>query len=187
MYVQDISITLKHKINDKNFFVFDFNNSESRNKPGHRCFIGVNGAGKSTFMQTIYEFMMDIPYTRALCVTAVKNVKRGAVVYIPEERYLPIKSDEAIERLKKMIVGYEWGGDGYKRLAFMYTLILGTLQDNSIILIDLPEPHLHIVIQRAVIEDLKGLCIKTNSQLIVATHSPEIAQGFEDEEIIPLG
>lgn len=64
-------------------------------------------------------------------------------------------------------------------LILIFTLLFNTKQ-NSLILIDEPEISLHILWQKKFIEDLIDIIKINNIDVIVATHSPSIAEGYND-------
>jgi predicted ATPase len=69
-------------------------------------------------------------------------------------------------------------------------LLLGEIQrricQGSIVLIDEPEIHLHPRWQRLLIRALADLCAEHDAQLIVTTHSEEVANAVYEHELILL-
>ena len=63
-------------------------------------------------------------------------------------------------------------------LILIFTLLFNTKQ-NSLILIDEPEISLHILWQKEFIKDLIDIIKINNIEVIVATHSPSIAEGYD--------
>lgn len=64
--------------------------------------------------------------------------------------------------------------DGQKRLLIYLFTILFETKENSLVLIDTPESHLHIALQREFMGTLKGIRDIRPVEFFVATHSPQI-------------
>lgn len=64
-------------------------------------------------------------------------------------------------------------------LVLMFNLLFNT-QENSLILIDEPEISLHILWQKDFIKDIKSIINITHMNVIVATHSPSITEGYSN-------
>lgn len=80
-------------------------------------------------------------------------------------------------------VGVEKLSSGEKQLIILLCEALLQKNSNSVYITDEPELSLHIAWQRKVIPSVRKL--NPNSQIIVATHSPEIA-GYDKEKIISM-
>ena len=64
--------------------------------------------------------------------------------------------------------------DGQKRLlVYLFTILFET-EENSLVLIDTPESHLHIELQREFIKILKEIQNIHPVEFLIATHSPQI-------------
>jgi hypothetical protein len=74
------------------------------------------------------------------------------------------------------------GGSGFHQvlllLAFFYA------RPGSVLLLDEPDAHLHVILQREVYDHLVRVAAKQNSQLIVATHSEVVLEKTEPTNII---
>jgi predicted ATP-binding protein involved in virulence len=64
-------------------------------------------------------------------------------------------------------------------LVLIFDLLFNT-DENTLILIDEPELSLHISWQRKFLDDLKDIIALNNVSVIVATHSPNIIEGYDD-------
>ncbi len=72
-------------------------------------------------------------------------------------------------------------GSGFQQalmlLAFLYT------RPSSVMLLDEPDAHLHVILQDAIYAMLKSVAVKSRSQLIAATHSEVIINSVEPSEL----
>ena len=72
-------------------------------------------------------------------------------------------------------------GSGFQQvlmlLCFLHT------RKNSILLLDEPDAHLHVILQDAIYDELRGVAARNNSQLVIATHSEVIVNAAELDEI----
>ncbi len=72
-------------------------------------------------------------------------------------------------------------GSGFQQvlmlLCFLHT------RKNSVLLLDEPDAHLHVILQDAVYNELKTVAAASNSQLVIATHSEVIVNAAELDEI----
>ncbi len=62
-------------------------------------------------------------------------------------------------------------------LAFLHT------RPASVLLLDEPDAHLHVILQDAIYGELRGVAAARNSQLIVATHSEVVINSVAPEEL----
>jgi predicted ATPase len=75
---------------------------------------------------------------------------------------------------------------GEKQILLMLGEIQRRLRRGGILLIDEPEIHLHPRWQRLLIRALTDLCAEQNAQLIITTHSEEVANAVYEHELILL-
>jgi predicted ATPase len=72
-------------------------------------------------------------------------------------------------------------GSGFQQilmlLAFLHT------RPGSVLLLDEPDAHLHVVLQDAIYGELKSVAAKQKSQLVIATHSEVIVNAAQIDEI----
>jgi ABC-type lipoprotein export system ATPase subunit len=118
--------------------------------------------------------------------TEVENQKKA--IFEPVDSYLNILRDFAIGKNFKLdsklsgelqvqlgdkILPLDQLSSGEKQLLILFTEALLQKKQRCVFIADEPELSLHIEWQRKVIDTIRSL--NPNSQLIVATHSPEIA------------
>ena len=76
------------------------------------------------------------------------------------------------------------GGSGFHQtltlLAFMYGYPLTT------ILLDEPDAHLHVNLQREILDYFKRKSLERNMQFLIATHAEEFARGVDASQIVSL-
>lgn len=76
------------------------------------------------------------------------------------------------------------GGSGFQQvlmlLAFLYT------RPASVLLIDEPDAHLHVLLQDVIYSELRSVAARQNSQLVIATHSEVIINSVEPRELCIL-
>jgi hypothetical protein len=65
-------------------------------------------------------------------------------------------------------------------LTFLHT------RPGSVLLVDEPDAHLHVILQDAIYGELRSVAAKQNSQLIIATHSEVIINSVEPTELCLL-
>lgn len=63
-------------------------------------------------------------------------------------------------------------------LAFMHA------RPSSLILLDEPDAHLHVLLQKELYDILRGLCHETNGQLVIATHSEVLIDNTSPQQIL---
>jgi hypothetical protein len=72
-------------------------------------------------------------------------------------------------------------GSGFQQvlmlLAFLHT------RPGSILLLDEPDAHLHVILQDAIYGELRAVAVETKSQLIIATHSEVIIESVDPREL----
>jgi hypothetical protein len=82
--------------------------------------------------------------------------------------------------------GLEALSSGEKQILLMLGEIQRHLRPGGLLLIDEPEIHLHPRWQRLLVRALTELCTSANAQLILTTHSEEIASAVFEHELILL-
>ena len=75
-------------------------------------------------------------------------------------------------------------GSGFQQ-ALMLLAFLNT-RPGSILLLDEPDAHLHIILQDAIYHELKSVAARQRSQLIVATHSEVVINAAEPRELFVM-
>jgi ABC-type branched-subunit amino acid transport system ATPase component len=72
-------------------------------------------------------------------------------------------------------------GSGMLQVLLVLSLML--TQRGSVLLVDEPDAHLHLILQKSIYTELKALAVRTGSQLMVATHSEKIIESVADDEL----
>ena len=70
---------------------------------------------------------------------------------------------------------------GFLQVLASYAALL--FDDASVVLIDEPDAHLHLLLQETTFRKLLGFAARTKSQLVVATHSETIINGVKGEHL----
>lgn len=73
------------------------------------------------------------------------------------------------------------GGSGMLQVLLVLSLML--TQRGSVLLVDEPDAHLHLILQKSIYTELKAVAVRTGSQLMVATHSEKIIESADEREI----
>ena len=73
------------------------------------------------------------------------------------------------------------GGSGFQQVLMLLTFL--HTRPSSILLLDEPDAHLHVILQDAIYSELCSVAARWNSQLIVATHSEVIINSVAPEEL----
>jgi predicted ATPase len=72
-------------------------------------------------------------------------------------------------------------GSGFQQVLMLLTFL--HTRPASILLLDEPDAHLHIILQDAIYRELRSVAAAQNSQLIIATHSEVIINSVEPQEL----
>ena len=75
-------------------------------------------------------------------------------------------------------------GSGFQQILMLLTLLL--THRGATLLFDEPDAHLHIILQDAIFSELRSYAAKSNSQLILATHSEVIIDAVDLRELCVL-
>lgn len=75
-------------------------------------------------------------------------------------------------------------GSGFQQVLMLLTFL--HTRPGSILLLDEPDAHLHVILQDAIYGELRSVAAKQNSQLIIATHSEVIINSVEPRELCML-
>jgi len=73
------------------------------------------------------------------------------------------------------------GGSGFQQVLMLLTFLY--TRPASVLLIDEPDAHLHVILQDAIYGELRDVATKKNSQLILATHSEVIINSVDPTEL----
>jgi predicted ATPase len=75
-------------------------------------------------------------------------------------------------------------GSGFQQVLMLLTFL--HTRPASVLLIDEPDAHLHVILQDAIYSELRAVAQEKNSQLIIATHSEVIINSVELRELYVL-
>ncbi len=72
-------------------------------------------------------------------------------------------------------------GSGFQQVLMLLTFL--HTRPGSVLLLDEPDAHLHVILQDSIYGELRSVAAETNSQLIVATHSEVIINSVDPSEL----
>jgi len=75
-------------------------------------------------------------------------------------------------------------GSGFQQVLMLLTFL--HTRPASVLLIDEPDAHLHVILQDAIYGELRSVAMEKKSQLIIATHSEVIIDSVEPRELFVL-
>ncbi|HEV2856597.1 MAG TPA: AAA family ATPase [Thermoanaerobaculia bacterium] len=75
-------------------------------------------------------------------------------------------------------------GSGFQQILMLLTLLL--THKGATLLFDEPDAHLHVILQDAIYSELRAYAAKSNSQLILATHSEVIINAVDPDELCAI-
>lgn len=75
-------------------------------------------------------------------------------------------------------------GSGFQQVLMLLTFL--HTRPGAVLLLDEPDAHLHVILQDAIYGELRSVAAKTNSQLIISTHSEVIINAVEPRELCAL-
>jgi len=72
-------------------------------------------------------------------------------------------------------------GSGFQQVLMLLTFLL--TRPGSVLLLDEPDAHLHVILQDAIYSELRTMAAQQRSQLVIATHSEVIIDAVEPREL----
>lgn len=75
-------------------------------------------------------------------------------------------------------------GSGFQQVLMLLTFLY--TRPASVLLLDEPDAHLHVILQDVIYGELRSVAVEQNSQLIIATHSEVIINAVEPRELCML-
>jgi len=72
-------------------------------------------------------------------------------------------------------------GSGFQQVLMLLTFL--NIRPSSVLLLDEPDAHLHVILQDAIYGELTAVALKQKSQLILATHSEVIIDSVDPREL----
>lgn len=76
------------------------------------------------------------------------------------------------------------GGSGFQQVLMLLTFLYA--RPASVLLIDEPDAHLHVILQDTIYSELRSVAAKQDSQLVIATHSEVIINSVEPRQLCML-
>ena len=73
------------------------------------------------------------------------------------------------------------GGSGFQQVLMLLTFL--NIRPASVLLLDEPDAHLHVVLQDSIYGELRAVADRQRSQLVIATHSEVIIDSVEPREL----
>lgn len=158
----------------------DMNNRSNADEVMGRFFASVESLRKT---KAVFEMSVKAEKERDKIFEPL-NIFIGLLEEFIDDKYFEINQDGLnVRNNDNKEVGVEKLSSGEKQLIILLCEALLQRKTNSIYITDEPELSLHIEWQRKIIPSVRKL--NPNSQIIVATHSPEIA-GYSKEKIISM-
>ena len=75
-------------------------------------------------------------------------------------------------------------GSGFQQVLMLLTFL--NTRPGSVLLLDEPDAHLHVILQDAIYGELRSVAMEKHSQLIIATHSEVIIDSVEPRELFAM-
>lgn len=72
-------------------------------------------------------------------------------------------------------------GSGVLQVLLVLSLML--TQQGSVLLIDEPDAHLHLILQKTIYSELRDVAARRRSQLLIATHSEQVVDSVDSREL----
>ena len=76
------------------------------------------------------------------------------------------------------------GGSGFLQVLMLLTFLHS--QQKAVLLLDEPDAHLHVILQDSIYTELKSVTRKSDSQLIIATHSEVVINSVDPRKLCVL-
>jgi hypothetical protein len=85
------------------------------------------------------------------------------------------------ERLDGPRLDVASAGSGFQQVLMLLTFL--QTRPGSVLLLDEPDAHLHVILQDAIYSELRAAAARQRSQLVIATHSEVIVNAVEPREL----
>jgi hypothetical protein len=114
------------------------------------------------------------------------TVKRWFSVDIQTPRYDPDKDVYIIVDYRQKEKNYDIisGGSGFHQTLTLLAFLYG--YHPTTILLDEPDAHLHVNLQREILDYFKRKSLERNTQFLIATHAEEFVRGVDASQIVSL-
>jgi predicted ATPase len=73
-------------------------------------------------------------------------------------------------------------GSGFLQTLTLFAFLYA--RPSTVLLLDEPDAHLHVILQKQIYDQLKRVASETNSQLIIATHSEVLVEATPSEQVL---
>jgi predicted ATPase len=107
----------------------------------------------------------------------------GCGLLPPDDRGADIVCEYQVSKTEKSL-DIASAGSGFQQVLMLLTFLHA--RPGSVLLIDEPDAHLHVILQDAIYGELRSVAAKQNSQVILATHSEVIINAVAPEELCML-
>lgn len=143
-------------------------------------YCGVRGAKEFLLSQNQMKEKFQLSYSRI--------AENGLLSFWETliEDLLDVKITDIFAPEKNVISSFEELSSGQKFMVLSFSQILSTIKENSLLLFDEPETHLHPNGQSSLLKSLQRILERFDSYSIIATHSPVFLQGVLKENAIHL-
>jgi len=113
-------------------------------------------------------------------------VERWFSVEIHEPSYDPDKDVYITVEYRQNDKDYDIiaGGSGFHQTLTLLAFLHG--YNPTTILLDEPDAHLHVNLQREILDYFKRKSVETNTQFLIATHAEELVRGVDASQIVSL-
>lgn len=113
-------------------------------------------------------------------------IKRWFSVKIHEPRYDSAKDVYILVEYQQNGKNYDIiaGGSGFHQTLTLLAFLYG--YQPTTILLDEPDAHLHVNLQREILDYFKRKALERNTQFLIATHAEEFARGVDASQIVSL-
>jgi ABC-type taurine transport system ATPase subunit len=114
------------------------------------------------------------------------TVERWFAVKIREPQYDSAKDVYITVEYKQNNNNYDIiaGGSGFHQTLTLLAFLYG--YHPTTILLDEPDAHLHVNLQREILDYFKRKALEKNTQFLIATHAEEFARGVDTSQIVSL-
>ena len=114
-----------------------------------------------------------------------KQLQEAVRSFFGYELFVPSAGAEVIALYRHRPDGEAYdlssAASGFLQVLAVYATLL--FDDASVVMIDEPDAHLHLLLQEKLYRDLREFATKGQSQLLVATHSEVLIQGAPPEDL----
>lgn len=127
------------------------------------------------------SYLSELSFKDAPLLSDIQMASEPSLVQLLEKMELTLSPPPAVGDTEACERGL-----GYNNVLFMAAelLLLGSGMELALLLIEEPEAHLHPQLQARVLEMLSARAAKDNIQILLSTHSPNIAASAPVENII---